>query len=972
MPQRQPIRRSSHLADLIQGSGLVGSFDRRPASAAAALGVKAGQGQGQNQRARSARGKTAKEAGRGGSEGGIHLARWRDRPKSAPLARGSAGGTLSAEGVEAKAPSVLTERNRGEGRETSRPGSAKVSRDDKGKGSCRRPPPPRPSSAQAFTSSSGTVHEIPSRPNSSQGSREAWGRESPFGGGQGQDHEAEGSWDIRRVSMNDSRPSTSMSSALSERISSLSLGLKKKAVEEGEVEGGGEKAERDKPPVGPKRRYEKLRLLSKIMKRLEGEIVQVEAQFEKKVDELGRQQAEVVHKIEMGHKGGMAAVKTSIGKLELKCRELESDVKQNNKKWIEEIKVIKYGHQRELEAREKELEGERNHLQRTLIKQKEAKDLWLKTDLENGEQLKVAMRKLEKAEKKQSFLTKELDETMDNLQEANHKLLSQEMDVNVMRVELESAKEKLAEAEEALRSRPDEDGREENLFHSPTTARSPSPVHEAQEAFAVHLYGGEEMKKKMDQTKRHAASLERELRRTRDQLKSIRSEEMARHSVVLSELEERLQHSEKMGLKARIGASHVVKRIKDLLEKYYKPADPSEISGKPGKVTRRHMDQIQQELLMIFEKLEDLDQPALSLDGEGVSPASASEEDIGSPESSKNVGDRLSERTTATGAAMTEREALIFECTEYSIQNSTETENLSQVAQLEMQLLDAKVEADNAVKDAFENMNKAQGLERELNVTKARLKEAEKVLSRKKADWVGITKYADMTKRAEKAETLARGLKDEVQRQRTALKFMKQEKDSKEEELRFANITEFDLHQTCKKLQDDLKASKLEMKHLRSYSDILKREKAEEIDRLKCQGEVASQDLQAQLRKAVKRAENFQASEANLESRVVEYEARLEVCLEKELELKDRLHIADGKIEALGQEKTKVEEKLEECLKHLTVAEANVKYFRERDASAAGLDVSQLAAAAAAPTSRVSKADLTLESAFDIFVGGEQ
>ena len=120
--------------------------------------------------------------------------------------------------------------------------------------------------------------------------------------------------------------------------------------------------------------------------------------------------------------------------------------------------------------------------------------------------------------------------------------------------------------------------------------------------------------------------------------------EMARHSVVLSELEERLQHSEEMGLKARISASQVVKRIKDLLEKYYKPPPPSPTKdrdrdregGNKGRVTsnsspnaarlhsastvttRKHMDRIQQELMVIFDKLEDIGQPDLTLDvGDG-------------------------------------------------------------------------------------------------------------------------------------------------------------------------------------------------------------------------------------------------------------------------------------------------------------------------------------------------------------------
>ncbi len=197
---------------------------------------------------------------------------------------------------------------------------------------------------------------------------------------------------------------------------------------------------------------------------------------------------------------------------------------------------------------------------------------------------------------------------------------------------------------------------------------------------------------------------------------------MARHSVVLSELEERLQHSEEMGLKARISASHVVKRIKDLLEKYYKPAATTTTSASAGKVTQKHMEQIQQELILIFDKLGDLDQPEVSLESSesAMSPPAAEGRRAGSPspshpppqprgrgasasgadppksqgrgegeggsESEKKLEELagLSGKTTESGAALTEREALIFECTEYSIQSSEETEALSKVAQLEV------------------------------------------------------------------------------------------------------------------------------------------------------------------------------------------------------------------------------------------------------------------------------------------------
>ena len=146
-----------------------------------------------------------------------------------------------------------------------------------------------------------------------------------------------------------------------------------------------------------------------------------------------------------------------------------------------------------------------------------------------------------------------------------------------------------------------------------------------------------------------------------------------------------------------------VKRIKDLLEKYYKPGAGG--GGKAAAATsKKHMDQIQQEMMVIFDKLETLDETALPT-LEGIENASESSLSPGGGEDrgAKTLGanpkqplrediDRISDRVTPVGGApMTEREAVILECTEYSIQSLEETDAVSRVAQLEMQALDSKV-----------------------------------------------------------------------------------------------------------------------------------------------------------------------------------------------------------------------------------------------------------------------------------------
>ena len=82
MRQRQ-ISHSSHLADLIQGSGLVGSFDRpRPTSASASLASrpKTASGRKQDQDARERRRK-GREESKGARSTDQPLTKWRQRPK---------------------------------------------------------------------------------------------------------------------------------------------------------------------------------------------------------------------------------------------------------------------------------------------------------------------------------------------------------------------------------------------------------------------------------------------------------------------------------------------------------------------------------------------------------------------------------------------------------------------------------------------------------------------------------------------------------------------------------------------------------------------------------------------------------------------------------------------------------------------------------------------------------------------------
>ena len=283
-----------------------------------------------------------------------------------------------------------------------------------------------------------------------------------------------------------------------------------------------------------------------------------------------------LHKIETSQKSAVALMRHTVGKLEQKCREMETDLKQNNKKWIEEIKVAKYDHKLALSAHSSDHEAERNHFQRTLIKHKELSDQRAKEDAEASGHLKMVKRNLEKSEKKQDFLTKELDETLNALHEAQHKVTQMEVDASLMENELLSSKTKLAETEEALALALEGQQRDDPSRAS----RSPSPtspplrgelVRSATEPFPYHLLGDshEEQRKQIQEQRKHILSLEREVKRShRDKVKAVRSQEMARHSVVLSELEERLQHSEKMGLKARISASKRSKRPQAGWESY--------------------------------------------------------------------------------------------------------------------------------------------------------------------------------------------------------------------------------------------------------------------------------------------------------------------------------------------------------------------------------------------------------------------
>ena len=134
----------------------------------------------------------------------------------------------------------------------------------------------------------------------------------------------------------------------------------------------------------------------------------------------------------------------------------------------------------------------------------------------------------------------------------------------------------------------------------------------------------------------------------------------------------------------------------------------------------------------------------------------------------------------------------------------------------------AKVDAERAAKEAFESMSRAQALEKDLKSAQARLREVEKVLSRKESEWVPIGRLAEATTRAERAEAAARGLRSELERQRTALRFARQEKQDRDEELRGMAGSEFELRQENKRLGDELKSANFQLKHLRKYGDILK------------------------------------------------------------------------------------------------------------------------------------------------------
>ena len=104
------------------------------------------------------------------------------------------------------------------------------------------------------------------------------------------------------------------------------------------------------------------------MKRLEQEIGVAESRVTDKLDSIISQQDERLSRVEGNNKSGVVILKANLGKLERKCREFDIDLKQNNKKWIEEIKIAKYGHQKELAKLNEVLEDERDHLQRTLLK----------------------------------------------------------------------------------------------------------------------------------------------------------------------------------------------------------------------------------------------------------------------------------------------------------------------------------------------------------------------------------------------------------------------------------------------------------------------------------------------------------------------------------------------------------------------------------------------------------------------------
>ena len=501
------ITRRSHLADLIQGSGLVGGFHANRSASAGGHKKKKKAGQ------------VGPGAGPGAARdpvvGGVDEGRW--RPQSAPPARTASYSKSTSGGVSVSGkdkPHVLTDRNvLGDGEERVK----------------------RPSSALASYRRS-TIHEIPSistshsalsepstyskstkreqigaedvgsflDPNQAASRREAWKEKESRVRGAGE------------------RPSSSSAfSTLPARpASALSYGETVPDTTNTRPSSSGHAAFDD---TNPKRRYEKLRLLSKIMNRLEQEIGVAESRVTDKLDSIISQQDERLSRVEGNNKSGVVILKANLGKLERKCREFDIDLKQNNKKWIEEIKIAKYGHQKELAKLNEVLEDERDHLQRTLLKHKEAKDLWHKTELENSEHLKLVTRNLEKAERKHTFLTKELDETLDHLHAAQHKLVNQDMEMNVMKNELAAAEEKLAAAQDTIQTQSNE-GHDSPREKSPERPSHADSMNTEKEPFAFHLFGGEEQRKKLKEKQKHIVSLEKEIRRLNMQLKTIRSE----------------------------------------------------------------------------------------------------------------------------------------------------------------------------------------------------------------------------------------------------------------------------------------------------------------------------------------------------------------------------------------------------------------------------------------------------------------
>ena len=168
-------------------------------------------------------------------------------------------------------------------------------------------PPRTPASAQGLAqtrsrpSSASTVHEIPSRPSSAQGlrSKEAW-KEVAI---------ASSSRDFLEArSSTISRPASAMST-FSDRppVAALSFGKSETPTAQGgfgddldnighvegeRTRGGGTGASTStRSGLPPKRRYEKLRLLTKIIKRLEQEIEETEGKVDKKIDVLSKEHA---------------------------------------------------------------------------------------------------------------------------------------------------------------------------------------------------------------------------------------------------------------------------------------------------------------------------------------------------------------------------------------------------------------------------------------------------------------------------------------------------------------------------------------------------------------------------------------------------------------------------------------------------------------------------------------------------------